>query len=44
MTLLPYNDFRATVYQLPERIEEQAMRLELFLSRREVSTYEGMSL
>ena len=39
MTLLPYNDFRAKVDQLPERLEEQAVRLELFLYRREVSTY-----
>jgi hypothetical protein len=37
--LLPCNDFRAQVDALPERMEEQATRLELCLSRREVSTY-----
>jgi biopolymer transport protein ExbB len=36
MTLLPYNYFRvrAKVEQVTERMEEQATRLELFLSRR----------
>ncbi len=36
MTLLPYNYFRAKVEHVTERMEEQATRLELFLSRREV--------
>lgn len=33
MTLIPYNYFRAKIEQLTERMEEQATRLELFLSR-----------
>ena len=34
MTLLPYNDVRAKVEQLTERMEEQATRLDLFLCPR----------
>src|SRR5262245_15458101 len=34
MTLIPYNYFRSKVEQLTERTEEQATRLELFLSPR----------
>jgi biopolymer transport protein ExbB len=34
MTLIPYNYFRSAVEHLTERIEEQATRLELLLSRR----------
>lgn len=33
MTLIPYNYFRSKIEQLMERMEEQATRLELFLSR-----------
>src|SRR5713101_1010238 len=33
MTLIPYNYFRANIEQLTARMEEQATRLELLLSR-----------
>jgi hypothetical protein len=36
MTLLPYNSLRAKVEHMTERMEEQATRLERFLSHREV--------
>jgi len=33
MTLIPYNYFRSKIEHLTERMEAQATRLELFLSR-----------